>query len=120
MLIWKEDLPVDTLDLRKIALPFKSVSSFKKHLLKVDLQGNYPVMWFQADDDSDGIIREQQEFVIQGIGTGHPYTTNNWRNVINQDTYIGTVQLMGGTLVLHYFVMLSDDLQKVLDKEALS
>ncbi len=109
MLIWKEELPSDTLDLIKIDLPFDSVETIKKHILKVDTQYGTPVMWFQADDDNDGQVRNMNTFVIQGIGTGHPYTDDASRRVINMQSYIGSVSLMNGVLILHYFVMTVDD-----------
>ncbi len=108
MLIWKEELPSDTLDLMKVDLPFDSVETIKEHILKIDTQYGVPVMWFQADDDTDGQVRTMNTFVIQGIGTGHPYIDEPSRKVINMQSYIGSASLMGGALILHYFVMTVD------------
>ncbi len=104
MLIWKEELPSDTLDLMKVDLPFDNVETIKKHILKIDIQYGAPVMWFQADDDTDGRVRDMNTFIIQGIGTGHDYTDESSRKEINMQSYIGSASLMGGTLILHYFV----------------
>ena len=116
MLIWKELLPEDTLDLTKIDLPFADTADAQRHVLKIDTQGRRPVMWFQADDDSNGEVKETRRFVIQGIGTGHPYTDDKWRGIMNLNSYIGTASLLGGTLIMHYFIALEEDYRKVQEE----
>lgn len=100
MLIYKEELPIDTLDIRKIALPFKNVADAKNAVLKVDLQYEQPVMWYQADADKKSFQSgETKEFLMLAIGTGH-----DWKDGLTKEEYIGTVLLWEGTLVLHYFL----------------
>ncbi len=115
MLIWKEFLPEDTLDLAKVDLPFTDAADAQKHILKIDTQGRRPVMWFQADDDTNGEVKENKTFVIQGIGTGHPYTDDKWRGIMNLNSYIGSTSLLGGTLILHYFIAPEADYREMLE-----
>lgn len=108
MLIFKEKLPTDTLVPMTVGLPFSSTKEAVEHILKVDIQNGLPVMWYQADNDTDGKIGEENTFVIIPIGTGHLHTGKQSRQVINRDSYIGTALLYGGELVLHYFIIMDD------------
>lgn len=116
MLIYKQELPMDTLDILKLKLPFDSAKEAKEHIFKVDLQYDVPCMWYQADlhknendkeddkennkDEEDNNDNNDKEFCIVAIGTGHP-----WDDRLSKDNYIGTAMLMGGMLVLHYFII---------------
>ena len=113
MLIWKENLPTDTLDICEVELPFADIKSAKQHILNIDMQYNKPVMWFQADDDSDGKVKKKKSFIIMGIGTGHPYTDDKCREIVNRNSYIGTSVLAGGTLVLHYFISNKEEFESI-------
>lgn len=74
--------------------------------MKLDLQYEYPVMWYQADYEtvelggSDSAEPVSKEYIIAAIGTGH-----DWGDTLTQDHYIGTVMICGGSLVLHYFIV---------------
>ena len=61
MLVWKAELPIDTLDIRVIELPFENAEQAKANILKVALQYDEPVMWFKADDE-EGIVKEKRLF----------------------------------------------------------
>lgn len=108
MLIFKESLPVDTLDIRRITLPFRSQKEAKRAILHLDLQYNEPCMWFQADVNGEEEI--EKDFYLIAIGTGHP-----WGEALSGDEYLGTLLLHGGTLVLHYF--LKEDLGDLGESE---
>lgn len=49
MLIYKEELPVATADVRPIKLPCRTVEEAVKRIFKLDVQYNLPCVWFQAD-----------------------------------------------------------------------
>ena len=119
MRIWKEALPTDTGISADIELPFASQEDAIEHILSVGLQLGTPMMWCQADDDADGNIGNKKEFSIRAIGTGHDYSDDRWRNLFNLESYIGTVPSMDGTLVLHYFLIDSDDYRNVFKPRAI-
>ncbi len=102
MLIYKTELPVDTLDFRKIKLPAKTVEEAVSLVMSIGLQYDMPKMWYQADTGE-----EEKEFTILAIGTGH-----QWDNLITKANYIGTLPLGDGELVLHYFIIEGDFLDK--------
>ena len=99
MLIFKQKLPMDTIMPIKVALPFSSSAIAKKSILKLDLQYDYPVMWYQADYEtvelggSDSAEPVSKEYIIAAIGTGH-----DWGDTLTQDHYIGTVMICGGSI----------------------
>ena len=98
MLIHKMQLPMDTLDVKKIKLPFVSVAEAKAHILKIEKQYGIPCAWYQTDIHA-GSSDVQKEFYLIAIGTGH-----DWGDRLNKEEYLGTVLLCGDTLVLHYFL----------------
>ena len=49
MLIYKQELPMDTMMPIKVTLPFSSAAIARKSIMKLDLQYEYPVMWYQAE-----------------------------------------------------------------------
>lgn len=111
MLIYKQELPMDTLFPQKVRLPFTSVHNAIKAVMKLDLQYDVPVMWYQADYEKYDTVQsltekdwtedfQGKEFWLLAIGTGH-----DWKDGLKLDNYIGTVQLYSGTLVLHYFIV---------------
>ncbi len=106
MLIFKQKLPMDTLLPIKVTLPFSSAAIARKSIMKLDLQYECPVMWYQADYEtvelggSDSAEPVSKEYIIAAIGTGH-----DWGDTLAQDHYIGTVMICGGSLVLHYFIV---------------
>lgn len=110
MLIWKQELPHDTLDNVSCELPFNSVNDLKEHVMKIDLQHGHPVIWFQADDDTTGKIKTKKEFILRCIGTGHSYSDPTSRKFYNQKSYLGSAILLGGDLVLHYFALSKTDI----------
>ena len=106
MLIHKQVLPMDTLDIRKVELPFRSAIEAAQHVLKVEKQGPAGCMWYQADlNGQDEDIN--REFVIIAIGTGH-----DWPETLTKDNYIGTLLFYHDSLVLHYFIV---ECEKELD-----
>jgi len=98
MLIYKQHLPIATVDTRDITLPYKTVAEAKDHILKLDLQYGCPTIWYQADGGSK---TDETEYFIAAIGTGHKINSDR----INLDSYLGTLQLNDGDLVLHYFLV---------------
>ena len=106
MLIFKQELPMDTLMPIKVTLPFSSVEIARKSIMKLDLQYECPVMWYQADGEaielggSDSAEPVSKDYIIAAIGTGH-----DWGDTLTQVHYIGTVLICGGSLVLHYFIV---------------
>ena len=106
MLIFKQELPMDTVMPIKVTLPFSSAAIARKSIMKLDLQYECPVMWYQADYEtvelggSDSAEPVSKEYIIAAIGTGH-----DWGDTLTQDHYIGTVMICGGSLVFHYFIV---------------
>ena len=100
MLIFKNNLPVDTLDFVRVRLPAETAEEAAGLVLKVDMQYDAPRMWYQADAGN-----KENDFVILAIGTGHP-----WDNRLTKANYIGTLSLMDGMLILHYFIVKSSSL----------
>ena len=99
MLIYKMQLPIDTLDVRKVKLPFMSLAEAKEHILKIENQYGVPCAWYQADvHGNDANI--QREFYLIPIGTGH-----DWGDDLHRDEYLGSTLLYNDTLVLHYFLI---------------
>lgn len=98
MLIHKMQLPMDTLDVKKIKLPFVSVAKAKAHILKIEKQYGIPCAWYQTDIRV-GSSDIQKEFYLIAIGTGH-----DWGDRLSKEEYLGTVLLCDDTLVLHYFL----------------
>lgn len=96
MLIYKEELPIATADIRQISLPCRTIEEAKRFILKVDVQYNFPCMWYQADPCTDC-----EKFNIVAIGTGHHIESK----LLSPESYIGTCILDGGDLVLHYFIV---------------
>ena len=106
MLIFKQKLPMDTLIPIKVTLPFSSAAIARKSIMKLDLQYECPVMWYQADYEmielggSNPDEPVSKDYIIVVIGTGH-----EWGDTLTQGHYIGTVLICGGSLVLHYFIV---------------
>lgn len=106
MLIFKQELPMDTLMPIKVTLPFSSVEIARKSIMKLDLQYECPVMWYQADYEAIELRGSNpdepvsKDYIIAAVGTGH-----DWGDTLTQDHYIGTVLICGGSLVLHYFIV---------------
>ena len=98
MLIHKMQLPMDTLDVKKIKLPFVSVAEAKAHILKLEKQYGIPCAWYQTDVHA-GFLDIQKEFYLIAIGTGH-----DWGDRLSKEEHLGTVLLYDDTLVLHYFL----------------
>lgn len=102
MLIYKQELPMDTMLPLKVTLPFSSVAVAKKSVMKVGVQYDCPVMWYQADYETvelGGSTSGEpvgKEYIIAAIGTGH-----DWGDSLTRDHYIGTV--------LHYFIVDASD-----------
>ncbi|MBQ7248784.1 MAG: hypothetical protein IJS21_01995 [Deltaproteobacteria bacterium] len=101
MLIFKNNLPVDTLDFVEVRLPAETAEEAAGLVLKVDMQYDAPRMWYQADAGG-----KENDFVILAIGTGHP-----WGDRLTKANYIGTLPLEGGMLILHYFIVESSSLK---------
>ena len=99
MLIYKEELPMDTLDFRTYDLPYETLEEAVDNILHLDNQGGFPCMWFNVDTG-----KENSKFGIDCIGTGHPYI--GVENV-SKKHYIGTVFV--GPYVFHYFINKIED-----------
>ena len=108
MLIYKEQLPEDTMDVRLLELPFSTVEAARKAVLKIDMQYGTPCMWYQADAEEQCLISgKKNSFLVMAIGTGH-----DWGHVLSRDGYIGTALLYDGALVLHYFLLEKPNTEK--------
>ena len=95
MLIYKEKLPNDTLNIRRISLPYNTAEEARKGVLHLDVQSGVPCLWYQADTGM-----ETKEYLAIAVGTGHKLSDG-----LSRDDYIGTLLLQAGTLVLHYFLI---------------
>ena len=95
MLIYKEQLPMDTWDLKIIKLPCPNVESARRSVLKLDIQYDQPCMWYQAD-----VSEQEKEYLLIAIGTGH-----DWGGRLKREENNGSLLLMEGSLVLHYFLV---------------
>lgn len=67
-MIYKESLPIATIDIKEITLPYKTLADAKSNILQLDVQFDFPFMWFQTDD-SDG--DKNYSYFIIATGTGH-------------------------------------------------
>ena len=94
MLIYKEALPADTMDIRVIRLPYADIRDARDAIFHLEMQYGEPCMWYQADSGE-----EDREYLLIAIGTGH-----DWEDSLDREAYIGTLLLAGGSLVLHYFL----------------
>lgn len=105
MLIYKEKLPTDTIDIRCVELPYKSAEEARQAVLHVGLQYGEPCMWY------DAITHDlpTNKYLILAVGTGHYWGKYHDEETLTNDMYIGTVLLEGGSLVLHYFLVASDN-----------
>ena len=65
MLIYKEQLPEDTMDIQLLELPFSTVEAARKAVLKIDMQYGTPCMWYQADAEEQCLISgEKNSFLV--------------------------------------------------------
>lgn len=83
--IWKFQLQV--IDRQRILMPEGA------QILCVQTQSDVPNLWALVDPES---LKTQRIFMI--YGTGHPV-----RHSPLGETYIGTFQMHGGSLVFHVF-----------------
>ncbi len=107
MLILKEQLPVDTIDLRYVKMPYEEDEDARKSIVHVAIQNGLPYMWYDAIEWN----RTMKEYLILAIGTGH-----YWSEHLTREMYIGSLLLGQGELVLHYFLTKVDnrDLNRLL------
>jgi hypothetical protein len=103
MLIYKRRLPVDTMDVGYIYLPAAEINEARNCILKTELQYGEPYVWYDVVSEDIPLTK----YLIIAVGTGH-----HWEGTILREQYIGTVQLHGGMLVLHYFLIKSNDNKK--------
>ena len=94
MLIYKEELPMDTADIRMLSLPFENEGDAVKNILHIDIQNSRPYMWYNTDTN-----KEEKEFALIAVGTGHKWNDD----IVNINNYIGTVTI--GLYVFHYFIV---------------
>lgn len=83
--IWK--FPLKTTDEQVIIMPAGA------EILTIQTQYEEPCIWALVDP-----LRPKKERIILIHGTGHPVS-----DTIKKQTYIGTYQLHGGSLVFHAF-----------------
>lgn len=95
MLIYKTPLPMDTWDFKTVKLPCPDAAAARKAVLHLDIQYDHPCLWYQADASD-----QEKEYLLIAIGTGH-----DWGSRLKREEYIGSLLLMDGTLVLHYFLV---------------
>ncbi len=106
MLIYKEKLPTDTIDVRYVELPYDSADAARQAVLYVGLQYGEPCMWYDAIEHD----LPTNKYLILAVGTGHYWGKYRDEDTLTSDMHIGTVLLEGGSLVLHYFLVESDNL----------
>ena len=81
MLIYKEQLPEDTMDVRLLELPFSTVEAARKAVLKIDMQYGTPCMWYQADAEEQCLISgKKNSFLV--ILERHYCMTVHWYCII--------------------------------------
>jgi len=85
--IWK--YPLETNDTLDILMPKNS------KILTVQMQNGIPCLWVLVDDSKEN---ERRTFALHG--TGHEVNHTDIKK------YIGTFQMMKGTLVVHVFEIL--------------
>lgn len=85
--IWKFKLTTD--GVQQVSMPEGSV------ILCVQTQGGCPCIWATVNPDAQQVKRTFEIF-----GTGHPMPEAT-------RTYIGTYQMLAGSLVFHLFELLS-------------
>lgn len=78
--------PLEISDEQKVLMPVGA------KVLTVQVQNGVPCLWAECNPDAECVYRT---FLIRG--TGHPIDDNI------EKEYIGTIQLYGGSLVLHVF-----------------
>jgi hypothetical protein len=103
MLIYKKGLPMDTEEVGYINLPAEEINEALGCILKTELQHGEPYVWYDIVSEDAPLTK----YLIIAVETGHP-----WEGTISREQYIGTVQLHGGMLVLHYFLIKSNDNKK--------
>lgn len=77
--------PLEMSDEQKVLMPVGA------KVLTVQMQNGKPCLWAECNPDAECVYRT---FLVRG--TGHPI------DEIEKE-YIGTIQLYGGSLVLHVF-----------------
>lgn len=105
MLIYKEKLPTDTIELMYVDLPYDSVEAARQAVLYVALQYGEPCMWYDAIEHD----LPTKKYLILAVGTGHYWGKYHDEDILTSDMYIGTLLLEGGSLVLHYFLVGCDN-----------
>lgn len=84
--VWKFPFPVSNGDVFTVPLPFQA------RVLTVQMQGDVPTAWALVETEN---TPEPRRFRI--AGTGHDLGEHAaWH-------YVGTFQLLGGSLVFHLF-----------------
>lgn len=96
MLIFKESLPMNT-DVGIIELPYKTAEEARKSILHLETQYGKACMWYDVYDYTE---RENNEFVLVTIGTGH-----DWGDALKREEYIGSLVVAEGVFVWHYFLV---------------
>lgn len=94
MLIFKEALPTDTYA-QIVRLPYPDAKAARSAILHLDMQHGYPCMWYNADS-----LAEKRNYLIIAVGTGRDAGYE-----LDSNDYIGSCLLLGGSLVLHYFLI---------------
>jgi hypothetical protein len=89
-MIWKYKLPLEGDGVFDLALPHGAT------ILKVDLQGDQPCLWVLFSKPAEGPVKTITR-KFRWVGTGNEFDLGEFLH------HIGTVQLMGGALVLHLF-----------------
>lgn len=68
--------------------------------LTVQLQYGQPVIWAKVPINAD---TAQQKFTFRSCMTGQP------NDVVADERYLGTIQMHGGDLVVHFFYTVEKD-----------
>ena len=87
--IWK--YPLQTTDEQTIEVPENT------QILTVQIQNEKPYLWCLVKTNNPQTPNTIKTYKIRTIGTGHPIENNF------SGKYIGTYQLMDGSLVFHVF-----------------
>lgn len=86
--IYKYTLSLEGQDIKEVVMPVGA------NVLTVKVQGGTLCLWALVPAARGIVPDETRRFLV--VGTGQPFPEHPER-------YIGTVQLMGGALVLHVF-----------------
>lgn len=94
MLIYKEQLPDDTLMFTDLELYANTLEEAMERIISIGMQYDTPMVWFNADSKDTTSGKKAYEIIC--LGTGH-YAEN-----LTKKQYLGTLPV--GPYIFHYFL----------------